>query len=60
MKQIDLESKNSKDYIRVALALETLRYHNKNYLAKPFQNECTLSEEMQGLLIKALEVTENE
>ena len=45
---------NTMDYIRVALALETLAYHNKNYLSKRFTDNCELSREIQSLLIEAL------
>ena len=43
-----------KDYVRIALAMETLAYHDKNYLNQAFQNKNHFSEEMQLLLIAAL------
>ena len=44
----------AKEYIQVALALETLAYHNKNYLDKMMCNDATLSEEIQLLLMEAI------
>lgn len=53
MKSIcEMVSKNSMDYVRVALAIETLAYHNKNYLWTG--DNCKLSEEIQALLTAAL------
>lgn len=46
--------KTAKEYIEVALALETLAYHNKNYLDSYFCDNCNLSEEMQLLLLEAI------
>lgn len=46
--------KTVKEYIEVALALETLAYHNKNYLDSYFCDNCNLSEEMQLLLLEAI------
>jgi hypothetical protein len=42
------------DYVRVALALETLAYHNKEYLDIRFSGNNRLSEEVQALLLAAL------
>lgn len=44
------------DYIHMALAVETLAYHNKNYLSKNLQDNSRISEEVQALLIKAIEL----
>ena len=44
------------DYIRMALAVETLAYHNKNYLSKNLQDNSRMSEEVQVLLSKAIEL----
>ena len=44
----------AKEYIEVALALETLAYHNKNYLDSYFCVDCNLSEEMRLLLLEAI------
>lgn len=46
--------KTAKEYIEVALALEVLAYHNKNYLDSYFCDNCNLSEEMQLLLLEAI------
>lgn len=50
----DLVSGNPFDYVEVALALEVLAYHNKNYLSGPMSDDCIRSEEMQLLLTEAL------
>lgn len=53
MKSIcEMCSKDPMDYVRVALAIETLAYHNKNYLWTG--DNCKLSEEIQALLTDAL------
>ena len=44
------------DYIYTALAVETLAYHNKNYLSKNLQDNSRISEEVQVLLSKAIEL----
>ena len=44
----------AKEYIQIALALETLSYHNKNYLDKMMCNDAILSEEIQILLMEAI------
>lgn len=46
--------KTAKEYIEIALALETLAYHNKNYLDSYMCNDAHLSEEIRLLLIEAL------
>lgn len=54
MKRIcEMCSKDPMDYVRVALAIETLAYHNKNYLWTG--DNCKLSEEIQALLTETLE-----
>lgn len=45
---------NPMDYVRVALALETLAYHSKEYLDIRFSSNNRLNEEMQALLTAAL------
>lgn len=50
----DFYSPGAVDYIRVALALETLAYHDKNYLNPTFQDNAKISEEIQALLIESL------
>lgn len=54
VKPCNIVSDNPADYISVALALETLAYHNKNYLAKSFADDSSISEEIQSLLFTAL------
>lgn len=44
--------KDPMDYIRVALAIATLAYHNKNYLWTG--DDGKLSEVIQSLLVEAL------
>lgn len=55
----DFYSDNPMDYVRVALATETLAYHNKNYLDKSINDNCKISEEIQSLLIAALRHNNN-
>lgn len=51
----DFYSPDPMDYVRVALALETLAYHNKSHLNTWLQDDISLSEEIQSLLINAIE-----
>lgn len=55
----DVVSNDPMDYVRVALALETLAYHNKNYLDRRLYDNCTFSEEIQTLLTDAIKCKEN-
>lgn len=55
----DFYSDNPMDYVRVALAIETLAYHNKNYLDRSISDNCKISEEIQALLISALKHNNN-
>lgn len=55
----DFYSVNPMDYIRVALAIETLAYHNKNYLDRSINDNYKISEEIQALLIEALKHNNN-
>ena len=57
MKSPEMYSDNPMDYVRVALAIETLSYHNKNYLDKSIKDNSKISEEIQALLSKAVELT---
>lgn len=42
------------DYVRIALSLETLAYHDKNYLDGTLaKSNCKISEEVQRLLREA-------
>lgn len=54
MKDPIMYSKDPTDYIRAALAIETLAYLNKGYLDKAVRDDNTMSLEIQSLLIKAL------
>ena len=54
MKEPGMYSKDPTDYIRAALAIETLAYLNKGYLGKGVRDNDTMSLEIQSLLIKAL------
>lgn len=51
-------SANPMDYVRIALAIETLAYHNKDYLSKNLQDNSKNSEEIQALLIEAIKLSE--
>lgn len=55
MRKPEFYSDNPMDYVRVALAIETLAYHNKNYLDRNINDNCKISEEIQALLTAALE-----
>lgn len=59
MRVYDLVSNNPVDYIRVALAIETLAYHNKNYLDTGLKDNAKISEEIQALLIDAIKLMNN-
>ena len=50
----DVVCEDKKQYAEIAMALEILAYHNKNYLCKGMDNK-TISEEVQYLLKKAVE-----
>lgn len=52
IKPPELYCKEKSEYVRVALAIETLAYHNKNYLWTG--DDCKISEEMQAILSEAL------
>lgn len=54
MAKTDFYSSDSSDYIRVALAIETLAYQDKNYLNSKLQDNAKISEEVQALLFEAL------
>lgn len=56
MKRPEFYSGNPMDYIRVALAIETLAYYDKNYLDNSIKDNCKISEEIQSLLAAALEL----
>ena len=60
MKKPEIYSDNPMDYVRVALAIETLAYHNKNYLDRSINDNYKISEEVQSLLIAALEHDDND
>ena len=60
IKPCDFYSPDPMDYVRVALALETLAYHSKHYLDAKLQDNINLSEEIQTLLINAVETHEEQ
>ena len=51
----DMVDRDPWEYVRVALAIETLAYHNKNYLDHIVCDDALRSQEIQALLIEALE-----
>lgn len=52
---IGIVSEDPKDYVRVALAIETLAYHNKGFLNNTLAtSNARLSEEVQWLLNEAI------
>ena len=55
MKRPECVCKTPEEYIRVALAIETLVYHDKNYLDSCLsKSNARISEEVQALLTEAL------
>ena len=55
MKQPETYCKCPMDYVRIALAIETLAYHDKNYLDRTLAtSNAKISEEVQSLLVRAL------
>ena len=55
MKTPDFVCKTPEEYIRVALAIETLAYHDKNYLDSCLaKSDARISEEVQACLSAAL------
>ena len=55
MKTPECACKTPEEYIRVALAIETLAYHDKNYLdSRLAKSDARISEEVRSLLIEAL------
>lgn len=55
---IGMSASEPMEYIEVALALETLAYHNKNYLCHELCDNKNFSEEIQWLLHRALDMKE--
>ena len=49
---------NPMEYVRVALAIEILAYHHKDYLNKNFRDNSKISEEIQALLTEAIKLAE--
>ena len=47
-----IESNNPMDYVKCALAIEVLAYHNKNFLC--YNDNKSISEQIQLLLEQAL------
>lgn len=58
MKYVNFVSNDPMDFVRVALAIETIVYHDKTYLNKSLQNNNQISEEIQKLLTKAIELSD--
>jgi hypothetical protein len=54
MKPIDFYSPDPMDYVRVALAIETLSYHNRNFLSTAIIDNDKHSEQIQWLLTEAI------
>ena len=54
MKKTEFYSSDPTDYVRVALAIETLAYHNKDYLNQNLRDNSKISEEVQALLLEAI------
>ena len=55
MKKPECVCKTSEEYIFVALAIETLAYHDKNYLDSCLsKSNARIREEVQALLTEAL------
>ena len=55
MKTPECVCKTAEEYVRVALAIETLAYHDKNYLDGTLaKNNARISEEVQACLSEAL------
>lgn len=52
MKTCEIYDEDPMAYVRVAFAIETLAYHNKNYLWSGDNKK--ISEEIQALLVEAL------
>ena len=50
----DIICEDKQQYAEIAMALEILAYHNKNYLCNGMDNK-TVSEEIQYLLKKAVQ-----
>ena len=58
MKHIDMYSSDPMNYVRVALAIETLAYHNIDFLDRSIKDNSKRSEEIQALLIDAIKLAE--
>lgn len=54
----DIVSNDPIDYVKVALAIEILAYHNKGYLNR--QDNKSISEQIQALLIDAIKKSEEQ
>lgn len=55
---VEIVSDDPMDYVKVALSLETLAYHNKGFLGMPLSNDNgKFSEQIQWLLQKAVELS---
>lgn len=54
MIKTDFYSTDPLEYIRAALAIETLAYLDKNYLSSNLKDNAKISEEVQALLIEGI------
>lgn len=59
MKPTDFYSSDPMDYVRVALAIETLAYHHKGFLTSKFNGNAGISREIQALLTEAIRRVDN-
>lgn len=59
MIKTDFWSSDPLDYIRAALAIETLAYCNKNYLSSELKDNAKISKEVQALLAAGIRGLEN-
>lgn len=57
MKKPEMYDENPMEYVRVALAIETLAYHHKDYLNQNLRDNSKISEEIQALLTEAIRMT---
>lgn len=54
MKKPEMYDENPMEYVRVALAIETIAYHHKDYLSQNLRDNSKISEEVQALLTEAI------
>lgn len=59
MIKTDFYSTDPLDYVRAALAIETLAYCDKNYLSNDLKDNVNISKEVQALLAAGIRGLEN-